>query len=125
MNYQKTVKYVKRGIANTYDDVIELHEGLLQPEYKVLHDWVLNHEQSHDDGAMTTHDALLDVKDTIFKPKIVSQQYWKFYFTHKGAWWQSSPVMPHNGGLTWDLSKLWQLIIIISFLGAVAWFLAR
>lgn len=113
------IKYSKYGIANRFDDGIYLNEGLKAEQYQLLHDWLVAHELSHSEGSTTKKDFMVDFQDTFFKPKQVSKQYFKFYFTHLWAWLQSSPVWIHNGKILLDLPKLFNIVITSFITGAI------
>jgi len=116
------IKYIKRGIANRIGNTILLHESLQKEQYKALKAHSIEHELKHSSGTYDRKDFAHDMID-ILQPKIVSKQFFKFYFTERGAWQQSLPAFWYEGRLYWDLSKLWQLGIMTGLVLIGVWLL--
>lgn len=120
-NMTEQVFYTKYGIANRFEDGIYLHEGLKNPKYEALRVWLVRHELAHTNTGTTRQDFAHDFADTFFKPKEISKQYFSFYFTHRWAWLQSSPVWLHKGRLLVDLPKLWNFAVMTFLTVLLAW----
>ena len=104
------IRYVNYGIANRFPGKIELNVNLKKPEYKVLHDELLQHELSHTDNGYSWSDFNLDSRG--FKNK---KLYWKFILLHPMALIQFSPVYPSNKKIYYDIS----LLIVYAIAGSV------
>lgn len=116
------IEYVGWGIGNVIEGIIYLHKGLLKPHYKPLHDWILIHEIKHlANREYTKADLQHDLEDTLFKPKEISKLYFKFYFTHIGAWLQSSPLLIVNRKIYFDLAKIWTLSCFTGVALVILW----
>lgn len=117
--------YVSYGFANRFNQEICLNKHLKKEEYRELHDWIVEHELSHDSGLTSINDLKLDMSDYLVKPQVVSKQYFSFFFKHPSSWVQVSPVLVHKSfvdgdvGLYWD----WYRIIGIIVLAVFIWFL--
>lgn len=93
------VIYVPWGLANRYDNIIEINENLrLYPE---LHDSILNHELSHTDKkGFTKEDFILDLS-----PGNVN--YWKllkFMIIFPKSFLQFAPIYKRGKYLFYDIN---------------------
>ena len=104
------VKYVNYGIANRFPGRIELNANLKKPEYKILHDELLQHELAHTNTGYSRQDFNLDLHG--FKNK---KLYWKFVLLHPRTLIQFSPVYPSNSQVYYDIS----LLIVYAIAGSV------
>lgn len=111
MSKQIHIKYVKWGIANRFGDVIELNHHLKKPKYKLLRNWIIKHEISHDEGPVTFNDIRLDVVDTFFRPKIIIKEMFWFNIKHPTTWVQSSPIWIRNGQILFDWSNILSYVV--------------
>ena len=91
------IYYVNKGIGNNFGDRIELHKKLRNPEWKPLHDAILEHEMSHTSRTFSTKDLMLDTKST--EPR----RMWKFILTTPSSWWQFLPLYKSPVNKKWAL----------------------
>lgn len=115
------INYTRFGIANRFEDGIYLNEGLKDEKYRELHDWLLNHELQHTQDGTEPKDFVHDFVDSFGKPKNISKQYFRFYFSHRWAWLQSSPFWIHNGKFLIDLPKLWNFSMTVLIACVIVW----
>ena len=107
------VIYVNHGIANRFDNHIELNRLLLLPQYKELHDYALNHEKQHTSKKATLWDMYHDFFGD--RPMIVNRQYWNLILNYPETRVQLSPFYPAHGKVYTDINLLALYIIIIAF----------
>lgn len=104
------VTYSEWGLANRYDNEIELNVGL--KEYPELHDKILKHELGHEAGSFTLKDFKHDLTDT----KVNILHLAKFMWKYPKSISQLMPIYKHkNYGWVYDVS----LIFLYSFFGLV------
>lgn len=102
------IVYVKHGVANRFNDYIELHEDL--KDYPDLHEFILRHENKHTSGKYTWNDLKLDIA---IPPIDKILDVLKFMITRPKTWIQLSPIYKSRGIYYKDPSKIifWVLII--------------
>ena len=106
------IEYVQYGLANRFDDHIEINENLkLYPE---LHDAILAHEQAHTDKrGFNKEDFLLDLSPT-------NVNYWKlfkFMCSYPKTFLQFAPIYKKGHNIIYDINLLIAWITIISIVG--------
>lgn len=112
------VIYVNKGIANRFENRIELHEKLKQ--YPELHDEILKHERSHMEGNYSLTDFSLD-----FSNIKNNGQYYRFLFSTPSAWWQYLPIYRSQGNWYIDYSILINFVIAAGVTGLIIWLIIK
>jgi len=111
------VRYVSSGIANRFENHIELNEHL--PEYPELHDAILKHELAHTDTpGFTKKDFLLDIG-----PSRVN--YWKlfkFMCIYPKTFMQFLPFYKKGNTFFYDINLCIVWGTIITAIGLSAFF---
>lgn len=79
------VYFITDGVGNNVNNQIYLHKGLKEEAWKDLYDFIVHHEVGHINLKNTfmghfSHDAWVPIK--------IFFRYFKFIFTHRGAWKQ-------------------------------------
>ena len=117
---KKEVKviYVNHGIANRFENYIELNKLLLLPQYKELHDYALDHEKKHTSKPASFKDMFHDFFGD--RPFVVTKQYFKFILEVPSSRIQLSPFYPAHGKIYTDVNLLLFYLMIIA-LSAVMW----
>ena len=90
------IRYVDWGLANWYEDRIELNKNL--KKYPKLHNYILLHEKGHKNGSDLIHD--LSPNPKMFFPIIL------FCLKYPKTLIDLSPIWKKNGILYYDLNKL-------------------
>lgn len=90
-----------KGIANRFDNRIEIHKKLFLPKYKPLFNEIIKHEIEHSDKWWTFRDLRHDISP--FKNKWM---YRKFILTTPSSWIQFSPIYPSQGMWYLDITLL-------------------
>jgi hypothetical protein len=112
--------YVNHGLGNNFGDEIELNKNLLKPEYKNIHDAIIQHERSHSDKSFTFYDLKLDLS----KQTVPSLDIIKFMIKYPKSFTQLLPVYwTRNRGVIYDINLILIYGFIIS-LGAITTYLA-
>lgn len=95
------VRYVEWGIANRFNDCIELNRNLLK--YPDLHAAILRHEVEHTNKTFSWHDLRHDLLPT---KKVSQVQLFKFMIKHPKAVSQFLPIYwsPSRKQLIFDLN---------------------
>ena len=111
------VQYVKWGIANKFDDHIELNENLrLYPE---LHSQILQHELSHTDKkGLNKDDFLLDIGPS----KVNYWKLFKFMCLYPRTFLQFAPFYYQKKAFVYDINLCIVWGIVLSIIGASAYF---
>jgi hypothetical protein len=102
LNEENKPVLVKRGVANTIEGTIYIHEQLEAAD-KELYDFVVGHELAHVDIERTAFQIAAGkgmrrivaghiLHDLVASPVKMFLKTLKFSLTHKGAAWQLSPV---------------------------------
>ena len=112
------VRYVKYGIANRFDDYIEINENLrLYPE---LHSAVLQHELAHTDKkGFNKDDFLLDIGPS----KVNYWKLMKFMIMNPKSFLQFAPFYKQGKTFVYDINLCIVWGTIVSVIG-IASFLA-
>lgn len=110
-NVNVEVKYVNYGIANRFENVIELHEQLKEEHWKDLHDYALEHEKKHTPKMLSFWDMMHDYFGE--RPFKITKQYWKFLKEVPSSRIQLSPFYPAHGVINIDTNLLVFYLIII------------
>ena len=107
---REEVIYVKIGVANRFEDRIELHRDLAK--YPLLQEWILDHERSHEKTGYTWNDLKIDM---LMPPIDKLLDILKFMVIRPSTWIQFSPIYPSQGRWYWDRSKIifWAIMVII------------
>ena len=104
------VTYVSTGLGNNFGDEIELNKNLLKPEYKYIHDSILEHELSHTNQAFSMEDLKLDLSQS----KISSWEILKFMFKYPKSFTQLLPCYySSKHGFVYDINLI--LIYSVTF----------
>lgn len=104
------IEYVDTGIANRFEDRIELNENL--KKYPQLHDAILKHEMSHTDKpGFTKEDFLLDISDSTIDNKMLLN----FMVHHPKSLFQFLPVYKKKDEIVYDINLciIWAISIIV------------
>lgn len=105
----KPIVYVNWGIANSYDDRIELNKALLA--YPELHKQILEHELSHtDEKGFTKKDFALDLGPQ----KINYIKLFKFMCVNPKTFTQFLPIRFSKDTLYYDINMCISWIAIIA-----------
>lgn len=107
--------YVDYGIANRYEDKIEMNKKLLQPQYIKLHTEILRHELNHTNTGWSLTDFKLDL--TGLKNK---RLYWKFILTTPKSWVQFSPIYTSEKQWYFDITLILFYVFTIA-IGIIAY----
>ena len=111
------VQYVNYGIANRFENHIELHQALKQDKWKTLHDWILKHEREHHCGGVSLHDFLHDIKPMPFD---IRKLQYKFIWQNPSSLVQLLPVWydakRNTLILDWNSIIIWTGSVIIAYL---------
>jgi hypothetical protein len=89
------VKYVKWGLANFYEDGIELNENL--KKYPKLHNYILLHEKGHKEGFDISHEFKFKFR---FIPLMIL-----FCLRYPRTLIDLSPVTLNKGRICYDINK--------------------
>lgn len=114
MQKQIQVRYSNRGLANFYENHIEINENLKND--KVLRDYIVKHELGH----IHTFDIAHEFKDGLYlakNPKIMKKII-LFYLKNPSTWKDLSPIWLSNKKIIYDLNLcfLYGLIGIALFI---------
>lgn len=111
------VKYVKYGIANRFKDCIEMNVNLRK--YPELHDAILQHELSHEEGKWT----LKDLKhDFLPENKLNNWQLIKFMVKNPSSFRQLLPIYySWERGLVYDINLILMYLIIGGIFSAIVY----
>lgn len=109
------VKYVKWGLANRFNDRIEINENLrLYPE---LHNAILQHELSHTDKqGFNKEDFVLDIGPS----KVNYWKLMKFMICHPRSFLQFAPFYKQNKVFIYDVNLCIVWGIMVSVIGIAA-----
>ncbi len=115
MEKEIPINYVKWGLANKFDDCIELNEELLK--YPKLHAQILKHELGHRNTNTFKQDFIHDISENKIKQKdLVS-----FMIKHPKSLTQLLPIYwsPKRKQFIYDLNMvlLYTITLIIIFVG--------
>lgn len=104
------VVYVNHGVANRFEDRIELHKDL--PKHQELYEFILSHEKNHTEGQRYTWDDLrLDYFTRT--PLHIIKLLFKFMIFKPSTWIQLSPIYPSQNQWYVDRMKTMHLCVII------------
>jgi hypothetical protein len=106
------VKYVNYGIANRFENVIELHEKLKEERWKDLHDYALEHEKKHTPKMLSFWDMLHDYFGN--RPFKITKQYWQFLKEVPSSRIQLSPFYPAHGVINIDTNLLFFYVAMVA-----------
>ena len=112
-----SVEFVSKGIANRFDDRIEVHEKLTLPRYKPLLIEIIKHELNHSDRWWSIYDLRHDIG--AFKNR---GMYWRFVLTTPSSWIQFLPIYPSKGKWYFDITLI---IFYIVFGGLIGYAIYR
>jgi len=105
------VKYVPWGIANRFDDHIELNEHL--PEYPELHDAILKHELQHTDAkGFSSKDFILDIGPS----KVNYLKMIKFMCFYPKSFLQFAPAYKQGKTIYYDINMCIVWFFMISLM---------
>ena len=106
------IEYVSTGIANRFEDHIELNENL--PAYPDLYNSILEHELSHTDKeGFTKEDFILDLG-----PSKVN--YWKLFIfmcKYPKTFTQFLPIYKKGNQLIYDINLIIVWGILLGIIG--------
>ena len=106
------VKYVPWGIANRFEDRIELNENL--PKYPELHDAILKHELAHtDEKGFNKKDFILDIGPS----KVNYFKMLKFICIYPKSFLQFAPAYKQGKIVYYDINMC---IVWAAMLGIIA-----
>lgn len=113
------IKHVSTGIANRYDDVIEINEEL--QKYPRLYQQILRHELKHTDKkGFTKKDLMVDLtEDNIDQKELI-----KFMIKNPKSLTQILPVYIKEKTLFYDLNMLLVWGVMISLISGVVYLIA-
>jgi hypothetical protein len=111
-NVNLEVKYVNYGIANRFENVIELHEQLKEERWKDLHDYALEHEKKHTAKMFSFWDMLHDYFGR--QPFKIKKQYIQFLKDVPSSRIQLSPFYPAHGHINIDANLLFFYVAMIA-----------
>lgn len=89
------IEYTNWGLANYYEDKIKINRGL--KKYPKLHNYVLTHEQGHQQGLDLMHELPLNMK--------MVWSLFLFCLIHPRTWIDLSPVWYSEGRIEYDPNK--------------------
>ncbi len=109
----KPIIYINHGVANRYNDCIEINKNLMK--YPLLLQPILEHENEHTDDFITKKDLKLD----FMNKTIHTWEMLKFMLKHPGSFTQILPIGLRKGRITYDVNVFifWGLMIMIIFGG--------
>ena len=110
----KPIVYTEYGLANSYDDRIELNKSFNNPEYVKIKKFVLRHEQGHTSGFDLKH----EIKDSFNLLAVFGLVL--FILIHPKTWIDFSPVWKRKD----ELFINYELIVLygaLSILGIIAY----
>lgn len=112
---ERKVIYIDWALANVFSDgTIELHKDLQKPEYKELHEAILDHEQQHDYSKGFKHNFLVDFFHTVGSGGLLS-----FMMSRPKTWIQFLPLYyRRDRGFIYDVNMTISYGII--FIGILA-----
>ena len=115
---EKPIIYVNHGIANVFEDRIEMNRMLLLPNWEKLHDRILQHERGHKSGGFTWFDFWHDIKGS---------RDWlmlfKFILSEPSSWRDFNPICKTESGRVIDYSLLLSYILLTIIIGGITWIL--
>jgi len=113
------IQYRRGLLATTWirGDIILLHEGLQEPEFKALREKLIAHEQEHETKPFTLKDLTIDMNFNSWDPDV-------FYFSasHPDSLLQLTGIIPHEGKLLIDKGQILTLALI-TLVGGLTWIL--
>ncbi|MFX1312078.1 MAG: hypothetical protein ACFFHD_05655 [Promethearchaeota archaeon] len=104
---QKKVIYVNKGLANCYEDHIEINKNLKKD--KILRDYVIKHELGHKDS----FDLFYEFKSINLK---IMPRLLRFIKNNPSTWIDFLPIQYKNKQLIYDTNLIILYLIIISTL---------
>ena len=106
------IVYVPYGLANRYDNIIEVNENLkLYPE---LHDSILNHELSHTDKkGFTKEDFILDLGPS----NVDYYKLLKFMLVYPKSFWQFAPIYKRDKIVFYDINMCIAWMVMLGVIG--------
>jgi len=111
------IRYVNEGIANRYDEVIELNENL--KKYPKLHDFMLKHEMDHTSTeGFTKQDFLLDINPG----KISYRELMKFMIKNPKSFYQLLPFYKRNNIVFYDINLIISWTVVTVIIGLAVYF---
>ena len=111
------ITYVSSGLGNNFGDEVELNKNLLQPEYKQIHDSILEHELSHTNQAFSIQDLKLDLSES----KVSSWDVLKFMFKYPKSFTQLLPIYySSKHGFVYDINLILIYFVTIGFIGIIS-----
>jgi len=107
------IKKTKWGIANRYDNEIEIHKDLFDRHDLLIP--ILQHEINHTNATFSLPDAKLDITPTGVK----RYELFKFMCSRPGTWLQLFPFWyhPKRKQIVYDLNLIvaWVLVLILTW----------
>lgn len=99
------VKLVEWGLANRFDDCIEIHQDLAtDPYYKSLYEGILKHEYDHTDGGFSFKDLMHDFRRN---PDINYFKLLGFMAVRPKTWLQFLPIYYNKQrGIVYDVNHM-------------------
>lgn len=112
---KKKLKYCSWGIANSYDNFIEINIALKDNKY--LRDYIVKHEIGHDNH----YDLIHEFKD--INLKMFFPMMW-FIITHPKTWVDFSPIQYKYNTWVFDanLTTLYSFTIILLVIAKLVFF---
>lgn len=112
---QKKIIYCNLGLANCYDDRIELNKKL--KNNPILRDYIYQHELNHN---MDCFDLSHEFKISL---KIFPRMFW-FILKTPSTWIDFLPIQIRNKKIIYDLNmcSLYLIIIILGFFSLTIFF---
>jgi hypothetical protein len=106
------IVYVPWGLANRYDETIEINENLKQ--YPELHDSILQHELQHTDSkGFTKEDFLLDLGPS----NVDYFKLFKFMCFYPKSFLQFAPVYKRGKIIFYDINMAIAWSVILAVIG--------
>jgi predicted SprT family Zn-dependent metalloprotease len=102
------IRYVTYGLANRFEDYIELNKHLKSKKYKVLRKYIINHELTHKTSFDLMHEFDIDFK---IIPKLIY-----FVLKNPSTWIDILPVYRKNKYWIIDSNMCLLYLILISLI---------
>ena len=103
---EQKVTYIDYGLANFYEDHIELNRKLGEERYKDIRDYVMKHELGHKKEFDLKHE--FDYSNLKILMKL-----WYFVLKHPKTWIDFFPIQYKNKALIVDYNQILQYLMII------------
>jgi hypothetical protein len=114
-NENISVEYVKWGLANRFDDTIELNESLIKN--KELHDAILSHERGHHHNNTFKQDFIHDLRPI---NKLSQKDLIVFMIKHPRTFTQILPFYwsPRRKKIIYDINTIVIYIIVFAIISS-------